>query len=435
MRVKYSKLLILALVSSLCLVVFYSKLKDAMHTQRDMIKNQSITADTHRKPTTADTHRKPRTTTVKPIIKKKSKNNTPLKLPQLTISEDFIKFIPKNGAFWNRKLHSLLRQFDVAQNQTHEDPRHWFRCQPESFELLQTNIQDIQSYPLLYREFLKGMECRDPPVVIDQPTKCESGNEAEQVFLLFAIKSSLNHFERRQAVRETWGREGLYDNGVQVRTVFLLGQSLEDDPNLDKLISLEAQQFQDLLVWDFQDSFYNLTLKEHVFFKWMLDNCPQVSFVFKGDDDVFANTQAILNHLHSLEPEQASSLYAGQIIFDATPLRDQNIKYYVPQTFYEGPYPPYAGGGGFLFSGNLLPYLYHVSFYIPFFPIDDVYTGMCFKALGITPVKHSGFQTFDIREQDRENACVHKDLLLVHQRTPQQTMRLWRNMHSSMLTC
>lgn len=426
MRVKYSKLLILALASTLCLVVIYSTLKDGVHPQRDLIEIQSITTDTNRKPTT---------TKVKPIIKKKSKNDTPLELPPLTISEDFMKYIPKNGAYWNRKLHSLLRQFDVAENQTREDPRHWFQCKPESFELLQTNIQDIQSYPPLYKDFLKGMECRDPPVVIDQPTKCESGNEAEQVFLLFAIKSTFNHFERRQAVRETWGREGSYDNGVQVRTVFLLGRSLQDDPNLDQLISLEAQQFRDLIVWDFEDSFYNLTLKEHVFFKWMLDNCPQASFVFKGDDDVFANTQAILNHLHSLEPAQASSLYTGQIIFDAAPLRDQKIKYYVPQTFYEGPYPPYAGGGGFLFSGHLLPNLYHVSFYIPFFPIDDVYTGMCFKALGINPVKHSGFQTFDIREQDRENACVHNDLLLVHQRTPQQTMRLWRNMHSSMLTC
>lgn len=422
MRVKYSKFLIITLVSSLCLI-FYSKLTNVVRSQRELTELPSVTTTTLRTPTT----------TVTTTIKKKSVML--YKLPPLNISEGFRKFIPKNGAFWNRKLHSLLRQFDGAQNQTLEDARNRFRCQPESFELLQANIQDVQSYPSLYRDFLKGMECRDPPIFIDQPRKCMSGNEEQQIFLLFAIKSMPRHFERRQAVRETWGREGTYENGVQVRTVFLLGRSSLDDPSLDKLLSLEAQEFHDLLIWDFQDSFYNLTLKGHVFFKWMLDNCPHVSFVFNGDDDVFANTEAILKHLQSLEPAQASSLYTGQIIFDASPLRDPKIKYYVPLSFYECPYPPYAGGGGFLFSGNLLPSLYHVSFYIPFFPIDDVYTGMCFKALGITPVKHSGFQTFDIREQDRENVCVHKDLLLVHQRNPQQTMRLWRNMHSSMLTC
>ncbi|XP_052007839.1 N-acetyllactosaminide beta-1,3-N-acetylglucosaminyltransferase 2-like [Xyrauchen texanus] len=421
MRIKYIKYFLVALASSFCFVIFYSKLKDVARSQREMTEMSSVKTATPQQ-------------RVSTTVRKISNIMTPYKLTPFNISEGFRKDIPKNGAYWNRKLHSLLREFDNAVNQTRKDPRSRFRCRPESFELLQTNIQDLQSYPLLYMDFLNGMECRDPPILINQHSKCAL-KENDQIFLLFAIKSTSKHFERRQAIRETWGREGSYDNGVQVRTVFLLGRSSLDDPNLDKLVSLEAQQFQDLLVWDFQDSFYNLTLKEHVFFKWILDHCPSVSFIFKGDDDVFANTQAILNHLQSLDPAQASSLYTGQIIEKASPLRDSKIKYYVPQTFYEGPYPPYAGGGGFLFSGNLIPSLYHVSFYIPFFPIDDVYTGMCFKALGISSSIHGGFRTFDIREQDRENACVHKDLLLVHKRNPQQTMRLWRNMHSSMLTC
>ncbi|XP_067275473.1 N-acetyllactosaminide beta-1,3-N-acetylglucosaminyltransferase 2 [Pseudorasbora parva] len=416
MRKKYTKFLITAVAGSLCFVIFYSQLKDVEVTQRDMAKMPSVTTE---KPTTV----------VKSTMKNTTKNVTLSKL--LTISENFRKDIPQNGAFWNRKLHSLLRQFDSVNNETLGELQKKFHCKPESLELLKTNIQDFQSYPPLYGDFLKGMDCRDPPVVHDQPDKCTS----EHIFLLFAIKSSPKHFERRQAVRETWGREGLYESGLQVRTVFLLGRSSSDDPNLDKMVSYEAQQFRDLLVWDFQDTFYNLTLKEHGFFKWMLNQCPKVSFIFKGDDDVFANTKAILNHLKSLEPAQASSLYTGQIIYNATPLRDPKIKYCVPESFYEGPYPPYAGGGGFLFSANLVPSLYHVSFYIPFFPIDDVYNGMCFKAIGITPTKHDGFQTFDIREQDRENPCVHRNLLLVHQRSPQQTMRLWRSMHSSMLTC
>ncbi|TRY88083.1 hypothetical protein DNTS_024143 [Danionella cerebrum] len=354
-------------------------------------------------------------------------------LPPITISEDFRKDIPKNGAFWNRKLHSVVKQFDLAENKT--DLLDKFECNPESLELLNLNIQDVNSYPPLYGNFLRGMECRDSVLVINQPGKCDLDKEEDKIFLLFAIKSMPKHFERRQAVRETWGKEGQYVSGLHVRTVFLLGRSMVDDPNLDKLVQYEAQVFKDLLVWDFQDSFYNLTLKEHMFFRWMLDHCSQASFIFKGDDDVFANTQDIVSYLNSLDSTQASTLYTGQIITGATPLRDVSIKYYVPQSFYEGNYPPYAGGGGFLFSGNLVPSLYHVSFYIPFFPIDDVYNGMCFKSLGITPLKHDGFQTFDIRPIDRDNPCVHKNLLLVHQRTPQQTMRLWRSLQSSMLTC
>ncbi|KAI4905264.1 hypothetical protein NFI96_004843 [Prochilodus magdalenae] len=332
-------------------------------------------------------------------------------------------------------MYSLLGQQPVAVALTENEPVNGSHCQPETIESLQLNIQDFRSYPELYQDFLKGMDCHSPQILIDQPNKCAPLDGKGHVFLLFAVKSTPRHFERRQAVRDTWGKEKVYQDGLFVKTVFLLGSTSVDDPNLDKLITFEAQEYGDLLVWDFQDSFYNLTLKEHVFFKWALYRCSQVSFIFKGDDDVFANTLAILSHLQSLDSDKASKLYTGHIISDASPLRDIKNKYFVPQSFYEGPYPPYAAGGGFLFSGSLLKPLYIISHYIPFFPIDDVYTGMCFKALGISAEKHQGFQTFDIREQDRENACVHKHLLLVHKRNPRQTKILWRNMHSTMLTC
>uniref|UniRef100_A0ACB8FT00 Uncharacterized protein n=1 Tax=Sphaerodactylus townsendi TaxID=933632 RepID=A0ACB8FT00_9SAUR len=39
--------------------------------------------------------------------------------------------------------------------------------------------------------------------------------------------------------------------------------------------------------------------------------------------------------------------------------------------------------GGYIFSGMLAPWLHAISQYIPFYPIDDVYTGLCFQALGI----------------------------------------------------
>lgn len=236
-------------------------------------------------------------------------------------------------------------------------------------------------------------------------------------------------------MRETWGREEVYKGGMRVRTVFLLGSSSQDDPDLSPMLSFEAQHYKDILQWDFCESLLNLTLKMNLLLQWTLQNCPNVSFVFSGDDDVFVNTPALLNYLQSLEPLKASQLYAGHVISTANPLRDPKSKYYIPLSFYEGPYPAYAGGGGFLISGALLQPFFAVSHVIPFFPIDDVYTGMCAKALDVTPETHVGFQTFDVKEEDRENLCVHKDLILIHQRTPQQMKKLWRGIHSPLLTC
>ncbi|XP_073347149.1 N-acetyllactosaminide beta-1,3-N-acetylglucosaminyltransferase 2 [Pagrus major] len=354
----------------------------------------------------------------------------------VTISDGIRQTISQNAAFWNRLLYSAIRNLDKGENPLGGDSD-WSRCRGTNLELLQTNVHDFNSYPVLFQDFLQGMNCRTPPVLINQPKKCISGKEMgeNQTFLLFAIKSTPGNFERRQAVRETWGQEGKYQSGLRVHTVFLLGTSPEDDPNLSPLLSFEARHYGDILQWDFHESLLNLTLKMNMFLQWTLKYCPHVSFVFSGDDDVFVNTHALLSYLQSLEPSKASQLYLGHIISTAGPLRDPKSKYYIPLSFYDGPYPAYAGGGGFLISGALLQSLYSVSQVIPFFPIDDVYTGMCFKAVGVTPEAHAGFQTFDVKEQDRENLCIHKDLILIHQRSPQQMKKLWKGIHSPLLTC
>ncbi|XP_010901346.2 N-acetyllactosaminide beta-1,3-N-acetylglucosaminyltransferase 2 isoform X2 [Esox lucius] len=344
----------------------------------------------------------------------------------------FREFIPQNQAYWNRLLHFQLRRMGQRQEGIGQEGSNWSSCE-QNPEHLRTNVHDFSSYPELHQVFIRGMDCRHPPILINQPEKCTS--DGGDTFLLFAIKSTPKNFEQRQAVRETWGREGVYSGGVRVRTVFLLGSTSQDDPDLSQLLAYEGRRYGDLLQWGFKDSFFNLTLKEHVFYRWALTHCPNISFVFKGDDDVFANTKAILAHLQSLEPDKASKLYLGQVLTSASPLRDTKSKYYIPESFYEGPYPAYAGGGGYLFSGSLIRPLYGITLTLPFFPIDDVYSGMCFSALDVAPEVHPGFHTFDIREQDRENVCVHRNLLLVHKRSPQQILRLSRSMKNPLLIC
>ncbi|XP_041851803.1 N-acetyllactosaminide beta-1,3-N-acetylglucosaminyltransferase 2 [Melanotaenia boesemani] len=353
-----------------------------------------------------------------------------------SVSQGFREIIPQNGGYWNRLLFSALRSLDNRKNPL-INKLPWLGCRQENQQLLQINVHDFNSYPDLFQSFLQGMNCMSPPVLINQPNKCipKDKNGDKQTFLLFAIKSTPRNFERRQAVRETWGREGEYQNGLRVRTVFLLGSTSMDDPDLSALLSYEAKHFGDLLQWDFHDSFFNLTLKMSVFMKWTLKNCPQVSFIFSGDDDVFVNTPLLLTYLQSLEASKASQLYVGQIISSASPHRDSRNKYYIPQSFYDGPYPAYAGGGGFVFSGALMQPLFLASHVIPFYPIDDVYMGMLFRALEVSAEAHTGFQTFDVKQQDRANVCVHKGHILVHQRFPQEIKKIWNAINSPMLTC
>ncbi|XP_053865806.1 UDP-GlcNAc:betaGal beta-1,3-N-acetylglucosaminyltransferase 8 [Malaclemys terrapin pileata] len=331
--------------------------------------------------------------------------------------------VPEADAYWNRQQHGLFRALEGGPaNST-------WGCGDGLAAA--AAIRDFASYPEQHQRFVLHAECRSFPLLVNQPRKC-AGN---RTFLLLAIKSVPGNFAARQAVRETWGREG-EPGGQAVRTVFLMGAAHgPHQPDLRHLIAYESRVYGDVLVWDFEDTFFNLTLKDFLFLGWALAHCPDARFVLKGDDDVFINTPRVLAFLGPLTGRRAQTLYTGQVMANASPFRQANSKYYIPESFYAGPYPAYAGGGGYIFSGRLAPALFLVAQHLAFYPIDDVYTGLCFQALGVRAEAHPEFQTFDIAEKDRADPCAHRQLLLVHRRSPQQTVRLWRQLHDPQLKC
>ncbi|CDQ65256.1 unnamed protein product [Oncorhynchus mykiss] len=319
---------------------------------------------------------------------------------------------------------SLLELPDWLNDTRSPDP-----CQPDYS--VTTQVKDYNSLPPRFQDFLLHMRCRSYPMIMDQPRVCES-----KPYLLLAVKSLAPHFDRRQAIRESWGRVGVLANRT-VATVFLLGNASAADhfPNLFGMLSHEARLYGDLLQWDYRDSFFNLTLKEVLFLDWFSKRCPDARFVFKGDDDVFVNTWRILDFLHNLPEIRARDLFIGDVITNAGPHRDKKLKYFIPESVFMGPYPPYAGGGGFLYSGELALQLHNISQQVALYPIDDVYTGMCLQKLGLVPEKHKGFRTFDIDEKYRGNPCAYKSLMLVHSRTPQEMIKIWAWLSDPELDC
>ncbi|XP_059806858.1 N-acetyllactosaminide beta-1,3-N-acetylglucosaminyltransferase 2-like [Hypanus sabinus] len=349
-------------------------------------------------------------------------------VPLLNISAAFRNFVPVKKSFWNQKQHQLFQTLEGLRSRGATEYVPPQECNQTG---LQAEIPDIRTYSPAHRDFAYYMSCREHPQKIDHREKCSG-----KVFLLLAVKSTAANFERRQAIRVTWGRE-MRVGGAQVRTVFLVGSAsdLGHGPDLQKLLNFEDRLHGDILQWEFKDTLFNLTLKDNLFLKWATDHCPSVQYVFKGDDDVFLNTHAVLDYLQSLNRNQSKRLYVGQTIANASPLRDVKSKYSIPVSFYDGAYPTYVGGGGFLYSGSLVRSLYEVSHYIPFYPIDDVFTGMCFSALGISPLHHQGFRTFDVDTKHRADPCTYARLILVHQRSPLQTMELWKNLQNPKLRC
>ncbi|XP_057703469.1 N-acetyllactosaminide beta-1,3-N-acetylglucosaminyltransferase 2 isoform X5 [Corythoichthys intestinalis] len=353
-------------------------------------------------------------------------------------SKPFWNKITPSSGYWNRQQQVLdFQNNPFFANHTVGDLPDWLNVTHVSFNACRIDtrvtaqVKDYSSLPLRFKDFLLYMHCRYYPILVDQPDICR-----DPPFLLLAVKSVASHFDRRQAIRQTWGQAGLVANRTVV-TIFLLGKTSTSDhhPDLSAMLSYESERHRDIIQWDYRDSFFNLTVKEVLFLDWIQTRCPGASFIFKGDDDVFVNTFAILKFLAGLSPTKADELFVGDVITNAGPHRDKKVKYFIPESVFIGSYPPYAGGGGYLFSASVAARLHVASRRVVLYPIDDVYTGMCLLKAGLGPEMHKGFKTFNIEEKYRSNPCVYKGLILVHPRTPQEMIQIWSWLNQPDLNC
>uniref|UniRef100_A0A8C1X1Y2 Hexosyltransferase n=1 Tax=Cyprinus carpio TaxID=7962 RepID=A0A8C1X1Y2_CYPCA len=283
-----------------------------------------------------------------------------------------------------------------------------------------------------FKQFLLYRHCRYFPIIMNHPEKC-----AGDVDLLMVIKSVITQYDRREVIRQTWGKEQVI-NGNRIKTLFLLGTSSKEEEraNHQKLLEYEDYIYGDILQWDFMDSFFNLTLKEIHFLKWFSIYCGNTRYIFKGDDDVFVSVPNILEYLEV--SKDLKDLFVGDVLFKAKPIRKKQNKYYIPQALYNKTlYPPYAGGGGFLMDGPLARKLYGACETLELYPIDDVFLGMCLEVLQVTPIRHNAFKTFGLvkNKTSRLNRepCFFKSLIVVHKLLPLDLIDMWKLVNSDLI--
>ncbi|XP_048093060.1 N-acetyllactosaminide beta-1,3-N-acetylglucosaminyltransferase 4-like [Alosa alosa] len=277
--------------------------------------------------------------------------------------------------------------------------------------------------PQSYQEFLRYRHCRTFPILLT-PSPCE-----DDLYLLLAVKSTAMHVDRRAAVRNTWGNAGKIQ-GRRVKLVFLMGRSydLVQGHDLQPLLQRESNRYGDILQWDFVDKFLNLTRKEVGFLSWFSRMCNSTQFVLKGDDDVFVNTENLVEFLTDHKP--VNHLFVGYIHDPELPIRDRNSKYFVPVEMYPAGklYPPFPSGGGYLMSQQTMLRLDVAAQKVKLFPLDDVFLGLCLQKMGVSLTHHRGFLTFGIRN-DLKHPCVYREIMLVHQMNPVEMQLMWLLMH------
>ncbi|XP_068596575.1 N-acetyllactosaminide beta-1,3-N-acetylglucosaminyltransferase 2-like [Brachionichthys hirsutus] len=376
-----------------------------------------------------------------------------------SIPETFWDTHTNKNSIWNDLQLLLDRRFNpiLLPNNTKKgfDPESLLS---ESLSASNNMRRHVEGLPQDLHNFLSSMHRRDYTTVLQPGGQCGAGGNdaAEQVLLLLAIKSKEPNFKNRQAIRQTWGRVGRVagergnhssggEGGGYVRRIFLLGKEEHEEHEKPAfgdygLLQMESAYHGDILQWDFKDTFFNLTLKDVLFWRWFSHTCNQTLFVFKGDDDVFVNTQKMIAYLQGQlrapqTKESMNEFMVGEVFRSAAPHRVVDSKYYIPDSFYKGLYPLYAAGGGVLYSGLLAQRLHNVSKRVHLFPIDDVYVGMCMFWLNAQPIHHPAFLTLDFPGKEEEQQCAYHSILLVHRRSPEQVIQLWDKLKRTRKQC
>ncbi|XP_072036240.1 uncharacterized protein [Amphiura filiformis] len=227
-------------------------------------------------------------------------------LPLLDI---FVGIIARDGNWDILQDHSVIPEWSqsgnicAARNQTITTGLDSSRLLTDIFynnsQNIQGHCQDPKLKPVLVQSTVSSTEKFNDVLKLSTNPKeaCRihvHGKPKQSVFLVMLISSKPEHFARRSAIRETYGKEKIIQN-KHVQLLFVLG--LSQSKSVNNVAQHEANTYKDMIIFGFYESHFNLTLKVIGGLKWVTENCHEAKFMYKGDDDVFVNIDLIVAHL------------------------------------------------------------------------------------------------------------------------------------------
>ncbi|TSV94884.1 Beta-1,3-galactosyltransferase 2 [Bagarius yarrelli] len=253
--------------------------------------------------------------------------------------------------------------------------------------------------------------------------------------LVLVIPVTLQDFESRSAIRNTWGQENLVPN-VDIVRVFFIGEPRAHSPKLQEDLQSESVEYRDIIQMDFQDTYQNLTIKTMMIINWVATYCHSAQYVMKIDADIFLNLPYLV---HYLQDKPKHNFITGSVIIDARPRRNPKSKWYLSKEVYpESMLPPYLSGAGYVFSIDLAKKISMASKFLRPVPIEDVYVGMCLSFLQVRPEFAWTLlpyrNLFEVRHLDYDR-CTFAKRIIVTGFTAAKLVNMWTDLQSAGFSC
>ena len=237
--------------------------------------------------------------------------------------------------------------------------------------------------------------------------------------LVILVLTAPANQHQRDAVRETW-LQNLPKNCL-VR--FVIGTASLEESILSNIEREQLIRKDLLLLKEHNETYKSLTSKLVQAFKW-LDQTVDFQYLLKVDDDSYIRLDAILDDLKSKPKER---LYWG--FFDGRAHVKKTGKWAERDWIACDRYLPYALGGGYLLSNDLIHYVVSNSNFLKTFLSEDVSLGSWLAPLDINRVHDPRFDT-----EYKSRGC-NNVYLVTHKQSAMQMRDLYRNLKSTGKLC
>ncbi|KAG8434334.1 hypothetical protein GDO86_012639 [Hymenochirus boettgeri] len=235
-------------------------------------------------------------------------------------------------------------------------------------------------------------------------------------FLAVLIASGPKYTERRSIIRSTWlsGVASRGAEGGELWSRFVIGTAGLGGEEMATLEMEQRRHGDMLLLPELQDSYENLTAKLLRMYVW-LDRHVRYKFVLKADDDTFARLDVLLEELRVKEPRR---LYWG--FFSGRGRVKTAGKWKEHAWVLCDYYLPYALGGGYVLSWDVVHYLSLSQDFLAQWQSEDVSLGAWLAPLDVKRVHDPRFDTeYKSRGCSNKYIVTHKqsieDMLEKHQ--------------------
>ena len=246
--------------------------------------------------------------------------------------------------------------------------------------------------------------------------------------LVVLVLSAFANNEKRIAIRCTW-KNSYVDSEKTFYFKFAIGTLQLNSYQKGMLLAEEALYHDILLLPNLYDVYDNLTMKVLQSLVWIDENLDY-SYVLKCDDDSFVRLDEMETELTQRTSHQG--LYWGHFLGDRHPL--QEGKWMEKRWFICDNYLPYAVGGGYVLSADVVHKISLLSDMILTYHNEDVSIGAWTGVLDIERKHDFRFQT--LCDTGQQCPCDNRLLIkTLHYETVQTMYKMDKRLISNETVC